>query len=162
MHKSTIAAQAIEAGAADPATGAVRGLEFRLLFEESPDVLLVLLPDAPRYTMVAATAARWRATHTTPETLGRGLFEVFPDNPDDPAASGTSNLRASLDRVLKTRRPDTMPVQKYDIRGPDGTFEVRHWSPKNLPILSPSGEVLYILHRVEDVTDLVRASELGD
>src|SRR5215831_13600324 len=137
-------------------------LDFKLLFEESPEVLLVLLPDAPRYTMVAATSARWRATHTTSETLGRGLFEVFPDNPDDPSASGTSNLRASLERVLKTRQPDTMPVQKYDIRGPDGNFEAKYWSPKNLPVLSPSGEVLYILHRVEDVTDLVRASELGD
>jgi len=136
--------------------------DFRLLFEQSPDVLLVLLPDAPRYTMVAATGARWRATHTTPDTLGRGLFEVFPDNPADPTATGTSNLRASLDRVLQTGLPDTMPVQKYDIRGPDGTFEVRYWSPKNLPILSPTGQVLYILHRVEDVTELVRASERGE
>src|SRR5579872_442242 len=136
--------------------------DFRLLFEGSPDILLVLLPDAPRYTMVAATAARWAATHTTPDTLGRGLFEVFPDNPDDPTASGSSNLRASLERVLKTRQPDTMPVQKYDIRGPDGNFEARYWSPKNLPILSTAGEVLYILHRVEDVTELVRANELGD
>src|SRR6201988_3227050 len=138
------------------------GPDFRLLFEESPDVLLVLLPDAPRYTMVAATRARWRATHTTPDTLGRGLFEVFPDKPDDPSATGTSNLRASLERVLKTRQPDTMPVQKYDIRRPDGSFEVRYWSPKNLPVLSASGEVIYILHRVEDVTELVRASELGE
>ncbi len=137
-------------------------LDFKLLFQESPEVLLVLLPDAPRYTMVAATHARWQATHTTSETLGRGLFEVFPDNPDDPTASGTSNLRASLERVLETRQPDTMPVQKYDIRGPDGTFEAKYWSPKNLPVLAPSGEVLYILHRVEDVTDLVRASMLGD
>jgi signal transduction histidine kinase/DNA-binding response OmpR family regulator len=137
-------------------------VDFRLLFEASPGVLLVLLPDAPRYTMVAATQARFQATHTTQETLGRGLFEVFPDNPDDPAATGTSNLRASLDRVLKTRKPDTMPVQKYDIRGPDGGFVARYWSPKNLPVLSPSGEVLYILHRVEDVTELVRASELGE
>src|ERR1700758_1509283 len=136
--------------------------DFRLLFEESPDVLLVLLPDAPRYTMVAATSARWRATHTTPDTLGRGLFEVFPDNPADPTATGTSNLRASLERVLKTRQPDTMPVQKYDIRRPDGSFEVKYWSPKNLPVLSASGEVLYILHRVEDVTELVRASEQGE
>ena len=55
-----------------------------------------------------------------------------------------------------------MAVQKYDIRGLDGTFEVKYWSPKNLPVLSPSGEVLYILHRVEDVTALVSPSELGD
>src|ERR1700739_5103977 len=81
---------------------------FRLLFEESPDVLLVLLPDAPRYTMIAATGARWRATHTTPDTLGRGLFEVFPDNPADPTATGTSNLRPSFYSVLKSRLPHTM------------------------------------------------------
>jgi signal transduction histidine kinase len=139
------------------------GIDFRLLFEESPDVLLVLLPDAPRYTMVAATRARLRATHTTlEETIGRGLFELFPDNPDDPAATGMSNLRASLERVLATRAPDTMAVQKYDIRGPDGSFQVKYWSPKNLPVLSPSGEVRFILHRVEDVSELVRASELGE
>src|SRR5262245_35130407 len=137
-------------------------LDFRLLFEESSDVLLVLLPDAPRFTIVGATRARLLATHTSPDQFGRGLFEMFPDNPDDPSATGSANLRASLERVLATRAADTMAVQKYDIRGPDGTFEVKYWSPKNLPILSPSGEVLYILHRVEDVTELVRVTELGD
>ncbi|MBX3218758.1 MAG: PAS domain-containing protein [Labilithrix sp.] len=137
--------------------------DFRVLFEQSPDVLVVLLPDAPRFTMVAATEARLVATHMTREgTIGKGLFEVFPDNPDDAGATGANNLRASLERVLATRTADTMAVQKYDIRGPDGTFETKHWSPKNLPVLSPSGEVLYILHRVEDVTDFVRASELGE
>lgn len=138
-------------------------IDFRVLFEESPDVLLVLSPDAPRYTMVAATNARLAATHTTREQIiGKGLFELFPDNPDDAGATGTANLRASLERVLATRAPDTMAVQKYDIRGPDGTFQVKYWSPKNLPVLSPSGEVLYILHRVEDVTELVRAGEIGE
>lgn len=137
-------------------------LDYRLLFESSPEVLLVLLPDAPRFTMVAATRARLLATHTTEETLGKGLFEVFPDNPDDPQATGMSNLRSSLERVLETRAPDTMAVQRYDIRGPDGSFVSRHWSPKNIPVLSPSGEVLYILHRVEDVTELVRAAEAGE
>jgi PAS domain S-box-containing protein len=137
--------------------------DLRLLFEESPDVLLVLLPDAPKFTMVGATNARLVATHTTREqTIGRSLFEVFPDNPDDPDATGTSNLRASLERVLATRAPDTMAVQRYDIRGPDGTFQTKYWSPKNIPILSPSGDMLYILHRVEDVTELVQATELGE
>ena len=138
-------------------------IDFRALFEESPDVLLVLKPDAPRYTMVAATNARLAATHTTREQIiGKGLFELFPDNPDDATATGTANLRASLERVLATRAPDTMAVQKYDIRGPDGSFQAKYWSPKNLPVLSPSGEVAYILHRVEDVTELVRAGEIGE
>jgi PAS domain S-box-containing protein len=94
--------------------------------------------------------------------VGRSLFELFPDNPDDPGATGTNNLRASLDRVVATRAPDTMAVQRYDIRGEDGSFQTKHWSPKNVPVLSPSGEVLYILHRVEDVTDLVEATSLGE
>src|SRR5262245_58994430 len=111
--------------------------------------------------MVAATDARFEATHTSRDSIGRGLFEVFPDNPDDAGATGTSNLRASLERVIATRAPDTMAVQKYDIRGPDGTFQAKYWSPKNVPVLSASGDLLYILHRVEDVTELVQASELG-
>ncbi len=96
--------------------------------------MLVLLPDSPRFTMVAATEARLAATHTTRETLGRGLFELFPDNPDDAAATGMNNLRASLERVRATRAADTMAVQKYDIRGPDGAFQVKYWSPKNIPL----------------------------
>jgi signal transduction histidine kinase len=138
------------------------GLNFQLFFEESPDVLLVLLPDSPRFTAVAATKARLISTHSTLEqTIGRGLFELFPDNPDDPAANATVNLRASLERVLATKAPDTMAVQKYDIPVPGAGFEVKYWSPRNIPILSPSGEVLYILHRAVDVTELVRASEEG-
>ncbi len=146
--------------ARDPSDG--ERVDFALLFAEAPDVLLVLLPDAPRFTMIAATNARLRATHMTRDSLGRGLFELFPDNPDDPAAAATSNLRSSLERVLATRQPDTMPVQKYDIRDASGAFTVKYWSPKNVPVLSPAGEVLYILHRAEDVTELVKASELGD
>ena len=135
-------------------------LDYRRLFEESPDILLVLMPDAPRFTMVAATRARLAVTQTTYEQIvGQGLFDVFPDDPADPASDGVRNLKASLDRVLATRAPDTMAVQKYDIQGLDGQFASRHWSPKNIPILDAQGEIQYILHRVEDVTELVRSNE---
>ncbi len=137
-------------------------VDFQLFFEESPDVLLVLLPDSPRFTAVAATKARLASTRSTlEETLGRGLFELFPDNPNDPAANATANLRASLQRVLATRSADTMAVQKYDIPLPEGGFEARYWSPCNIPILSAGGEISYIMHRAVDVTDLARADEAG-
>jgi signal transduction histidine kinase len=134
--------------------------DYRRWFEESPDILLVLLPDAPRFTMVGATRARLAVTHTTLEQIvGRGLFEVFPDDPNDPEATGTRNLLASLERVLATRAADTMAVQKYDIQVANGEFVTRHWSPKNIPVLGKDGTIEYIFHRVEDVTELVRASE---
>jgi hypothetical protein len=93
--------------------------------------------------IVAVSDAYLHATMTRREDiLGRGLFEVFPDNPDDPAATGVGNLRASLDRVRSGRLPDTMAVQKYDIRRPEadgGGFEVRYWSPLNSPSWMPTG-----------------------
>jgi rsbT co-antagonist protein RsbR len=55
-----------------------------------------------------------------------------------------------------------MPVQKYDIRRPEaggGGFEVRYWSPSNSAVLGEDGQVLYIIHRVEDVTRIVRMQE---
>ena len=65
-------------------------LDLQRLFEAAPGCFLVLAPDRPRFTILAVTDAYLRATMTVREAiLGRGLFEVFPDNPDDPAASGT-------------------------------------------------------------------------
>lgn len=130
--------------------------DFRALFEAAPGCFLVLSPD-PSYTILAVSDAYLAATNTRrAEILGRGLFQIFPDNPDDPAASGARNLRASLETVLQTRAPHTMAVQKYDIRRPDGGFEERHWSPVNTPVAGAGGATAYLLHRVEDVTDFVR------
>lgn len=127
--------------------------DFRLLFEATPVPYLVITPD---FTIVAANEARLRVTLTAREKiLGRGLFEVFPDNPDDPGATGVRNLRASLMRVLQNKAPDAMPIQKYDIpvHGTgEGPFEARYWKPLNTPVLDASGKLIYIIHQVEDVT----------
>ena len=143
-------------------TSAVAGPDFRLLFESAPGLYLVL---TPAFDIVAVSDAYLRATMTRREAiLGRGLFDVFPDNPADPAASGVRNLRHSLERVLATRAADTMAVQKYDIRRPEtegGGFEERFWSPVNSPVCGKNGEVHYIIHRVEDVTEFVRIKQRG-
>jgi len=134
--------------------------DFRALFEAAPNLYLVLTPDL---RIVAVSESYCRATMTDRTgILGRGLFEVFPDNPDDPAATGVSNLRASLMRVLQFRQPDAMAIQKYDIRRPDsegGGFEVRYWAPLNSPVMNRAGEVAWIIHRVEDITEIVRLQE---
>lgn len=127
--------------------------DFRALFESAPGLYLVLTPEL---RIVGVSDAYAEATMTKREQiLGRGLFEVFPDNPQDPAADGVSNLRSSLAFVLKNRKTHTMAVQKYDIRRPDGTFEVRYWSPVNKPVFDAHDKIAYIIHRVEDVTAFV-------
>jgi signal transduction histidine kinase len=138
------------------------GPDFRLLFERSPELYLVLLPDL---SITAVTDAYARATMTVrEEILGRNIFEVFPDNPEDPKATGTFNLRESLERAVESRSADAMAVQKYDIRKPDsegGGFQVRYWSPVNTPVFDDHGKLAYIIHRVEDVTEFIRIKQQG-
>jgi len=134
--------------------------DFRLIFQAAPGLYLVLDPELK---IVAVSDAYLRATMTKrDDILGRGIFDAFPDNPDDPSATGVRNLRTSLERVLREKVPDAMAVQKYDVRRPEsegGAFEQRHWSPVNSPVLDSSEKVLYIIHRVEDVTEFVRLKQ---
>lgn len=137
--------------------------DFQNLFEAAPGLYLVL---DPSFVIVAVTDAYLTATMTRrAEILGRHVFDVFPDNPDDPGATGVANLRASLERVRTARVADTMAVQKYDVRRPaadGGAFEERYWSPVNTPVLDAEGRLRYIVHEVQDVTEFVRlkASEV--
>jgi signal transduction histidine kinase/uncharacterized membrane protein affecting hemolysin expression len=127
--------------------------ELNNLFESLPGLYLVLTPEI---SIVAASDAYLKATMTTREgIIGRNLFEVFPDNPDDAGATGATNVRASLERVRQSGLPDTMAIQKYDVRRPDGVFEEHYWSPINSPVLGLDGSVKYIIHRVEEVTEFV-------
>jgi PAS domain S-box-containing protein len=132
-------------------------MDFRHIFAAAPNPYLLLAAE-PGFTIVDVNAAYLATTLTTRDRLvGMELFDVFPDNPSDPMASGVRNLRASLERVLRERRSDLMAVQKYANARPDGSFEDRYWSAQNVPILDgDETRVQYILHHVQDVTELVR------
>ena len=61
---------------------------------KAPGLYLVLTPELK---IVAVNNAYAQATNIQRnEILGCDLFEVFPDNPNDPAATGVRNLAASL------------------------------------------------------------------
>ncbi|WP_418961575.1 PP2C family protein-serine/threonine phosphatase [Streptomyces tritici] len=127
----------------------------------TPSPYLVL---DPALVIVDVNEAYLQATSRSREDLvGQYVFDAFPDNPADATADGVRNLSASLHRVLQSRQPDTMAVQKYDIPLPSRawTFEERWWSPINTPVLGPDGQVAWIIHRVEDVTDFVRSRPPG-
>lgn len=133
-------------------------IDFQRLFESSPHPYLVLSPDR-EFHIIAVNEHYLRATGTQREAIiGRPLFDVFPDNPSDPAANGTSDLRSSLLRVLRDRVADVMGVQKYDIPHENG-FLLKYWSPINTPVFGADGNILSIIHHVEDVTEFVLLRE---
>jgi PAS domain S-box-containing protein len=121
------------------------------LFESLPGLFLIFTPEMK---ILSISNALLEATMTRREdVLGRSVFEIFPDQP---GSGAISSWRASLDRVRETAAPDTMAIQKYDIRRPDGVVEERYWSPMNSPVLGPDRRIEYFIHRVVDVTEFVR------
>ncbi len=78
--------------------------------------------------------------------LGKHVFEVFPDNPQLPEASGVQNLKFSLEQVLTTGKAHQMPLQHYDIPDPEqaGRFLERYWRATNTPVLDGQGQVVSI------------------
>lgn len=138
-------------------------LNYRDLFERAPTLLMILRPDAPRFTILGASDAYLKATlKERSEIVGRPLFEVFPENPHHPQENAVALMKASLALVLKKKETDALPVARHDIPLPPGMgngYVEKYWSVANSPVLSKSGEVIYILHRVEDVTELMRTSQ---
>ncbi|SAK46953.1 histidine kinase, dimerization/phosphoacceptor [Caballeronia calidae] len=133
--------------------------DFQALFQAGPDPYLVVDRD---FRIVAVADAYLKATMTRrQDILGRHMFDVFPDNPDEIDATGVSNLRASFAQVLRSGVAHFMAVQKYDIREPSDTgsgsiFAEHYWQPANFPVLDDRARVRYIIHRVVDVTELHR------
>ncbi|WP_329274228.1 PP2C family protein-serine/threonine phosphatase [Streptomyces sp. NBC_00691] len=132
-------------------------INYAAVFQALPGMVAVLTPDLV-YADVNEEFVRLSG-RTREQLVGRYLFDAFPDNPGDPAATGARNLEASLRRVLATGERDTMALQRYDVESAErpGEWEERYWSPVNAPIVGADGRVELLVHRVEEVTELIRA-----
>lgn len=142
---------------------AFKNIDYKSIFRSVPGLYLIL---SPALNIIEVSESYLRATMTRrQEIMGRNIFKIFPDSPNDSQATGVHNLRESLNRVLSNLLADTMAVQKYDIQKPEsegGGFEERYWSPINSPVLDEEGKIKYIIHRVEDVTPYVHSKMHND
>lgn len=111
------------------------------------------------YTMVAASEDGLRATMTRrDEVISRPLFEVY----NGAEAPGVNLLRASLAEVVRTGQPQKLKTVGYPLRLPnekDERYEDRYWDVVNVPVLDEQGQVSYIIHQVEDVTESLLEQE---
>jgi PAS domain S-box-containing protein len=139
--------------------------DFAALFNATPTACMVMSLD---FTIVAVNDAHLEATGATrSDIVGQNIFDAFPDNPDQKDSDGVSKIRASMLRVLQTKEPDVMPIQRYDVPvagQPEAGFTVRYWKPVHIPVLDNSGEITYIIQHVENVTqmmsDMANADEM--
>lgn len=135
-------------------------IDYEKLFVELPGLYIILSTDL---TILDVSEKLTKAAGINRfDMIGKNLFVVFPENPEDIIADGQSNLKYSLNYVLKHKTAYSMAVQRYDVKNSEGIFEERYWCPVNKPVLDENGDVLYIIHRVEEVTDFVQLSEVSE
>jgi two-component system sensor histidine kinase VicK len=129
---------------------------FRIIFEKSPGSLLVKA-DAPRFTIVAASDAYLSITNSTRELIiGKGFFQVFPDDDHDP--NDETGARKTFTRVVETKQKINIPSYRYDTRDPEtGDYKIRYWSCSNAPFYC--GNEMYILNTIVEITGEVNARQ---
>lgn len=124
------------------------------IIRQLPGNYLILLPDYPDFT-VAEVSEEYNITTKTSrkDLIGKKLFELFPDNPNNPEANGREKLTESFMKVIATKQSQQMAIQRYDVQF-TGTefFAEKYWLPVNKPVIMED-KVCYIIHQVDDVTE---------
>eukprot|EP01037_Dinobryon_pediforme_P003812 gene3812-3860_t len=112
---------------------------FQLIFEKSPGSLLVKA-DAPRFTVVAVSDTYLAITAKSREELvGKGFFEVFPDDEND--FPEDIRARTVFSKVISTGEKIDVPAYRFDLYDP------------------VTANTEYILNTVAEITAEVNARE---
>ncbi|NUP41872.1 MAG: PAS domain-containing protein, partial [Streptomyces sp.] len=106
-------------------------IDYAAVFQALPGMVALLTPELV-YVDVNDDFAQL-AGRSREQLLGRYIFDVFPENPNDPAAAGMRETRESMLRVVATGERDTMAVLRYDIEDAQrpGHWQEHFWSPVN-------------------------------
>lgn len=135
-------------------------VDFAALFHAIPTPYLVMTPDL--VIVEANPAYLANVGRTRDELLGRPVFEAFPPSPDALDDRGVPRVQLSFEKARDSGRPDTMPIQKYDIPDPaTGGMSVRFWSLISVPVPGPDGRTALVVQRAEDITGFLSARERG-
>src|SRR6056297_410277 len=127
------------------------------IFKAIPLPAILIRANAPDFTVKNANDAYTELSGKPREELvGKNLFELFPDNPNDSASDSVKRMTTQLRAVIETGQESSKNVERYDIEvGDTGNFEERYYNYTLTPFSGENGETEYILQVVEEVTDKV-------
>ena len=134
--------------------------EFQLVFDNLPGMYLLLAPDDPDYTILAANKSYRVTTRTTDiELEGNPVFSIFPDTKGAFNVAGKKQLLELFKDVVVAKKPNQVNQLRYDIPANDGTdtFIESYWKIINTPVFDDKGNVIQIINSIDNITDKVLA-----
>ncbi len=127
---------------------------FKKLFDASNSPCLLLLPDAPNYTIKDANKAYLNALNLTKEEfVGQSIIGYLSTNSIGLSSDHVSKLQQNLNKVIKSKRFSKLLA--HSINKVEGDLEPvsKYWDVEDNPILNDNGEVELIVHELRDVTE---------
>ncbi len=86
------------------------------------------------------------------DLVGKPLFHLFPENPDDPSADGVSLLYRGLRAAADTLCEQTIPDFRYDVQSADGVYSERWWRSTCRPVFDERKQLIFVALLSQDVT----------
>lgn len=123
------------------------------IFRACPSNYIILKPDVPKFTIVEVTDYHTKLLNRSRKSLiGRGLFECYPESPENNWDSDSKNkLMRLLTRVIKYKTNQSM-LTRYDVFNEETQkIDIRHWMIDLYPIFK-EGKIKYIFNASIDVT----------
>ncbi|UYZ63522.1 PAS domain-containing protein [Hymenobacter weizhouensis] len=131
-------------------------VDYQRLFRSLPENFLLIAPDEAA-TIVDNTDSHVAVSlKSREEAVGKPFFEAYPATDEASAAV----IRESHEHVRRHREAHTMPLIRYDLERPadqGGGLEELYWQATHYPVLSPTGQLEFILQRTQNVTAQVLA-----
>ena len=130
------------------------------VFLSFPDNCFLLLPDDPKFTIIEVNRAFTKTSGMKREQLvGNGMLEVFgKENRDHDFIKIITKF---LREAIEFGEPNHIPQVRYDLPDEKGRLQRKIWEADNIPIKNENGEIEFILHRVRDITQVIRTREEG-
>ena len=136
---------------------------YQALFDSAPIGEILLSPEAEPVILDVNQAFLKSTARRREDLIGQPVFAAFGPDPANSDHPGMAAIRASLSKVIATRQPDSLPLQRYPIQAtaPDGSvyFEERYWRVVNTPLFDEDGHLQCISHRSEDITVQARLED---
>ena len=121
---------------------------------------IIVALDAPAWTIIDANDAYLAVTRRAREELiGCGLLKAFPESAETSEGHGAQHVRLSLEQARDCKHAVRLPVQRYDLPSVTGQgFDEHHWMMSSRPLFDAAGDIVAVLHEVENATARVLAT----
>jgi len=93
--------------------------------------------------------------------VGRALFSLFPENPDDPSAEGVRLLYQALRDAAESGQEQSIAVFRYDVQSASGSYGERWWRASVRPIFDAEKRLIFLQLMSEDATHEVLKDQLS-